>query len=109
MLPPSSINGIPVLYLVENEPSMAPIAQVLVTSTSEDGESPLTTGEQPTALFNRTKRTKSFVQKEDELLAQCYLTISQDPAIGKDQTYFLFWERIAEKFVEADTLNNGQT
>ena len=56
---------------------------------------------------DKRKRTKNFVIEEDDLLCCCYLSISQDPLIGKDQRYAVFWKRIHEMFQHHNNLHNN--
>lgn len=58
-----------------------------------------------TILFNKKKA--NFKQVEDELLVKCYWFVSQDPLVGNDQHFDLFWKHIHEKFVENNTIKAG--
>ena len=46
----------------------------------------------------KKSRPRNFVEEEDVILARAYVNISQDGAIGTNQTIHDFWKRIKEVF-----------
>lgn len=62
-----------------------------------------------TVLHTKKTKAKNFQPEENELIAKCWLNISEDPIVGTNQTKEIFWLRVFKLFEQNDTTHYNRT